>query len=130
MIRQQDKIQEIEDYEKKDFIEVLNIKRNDSYIGEDIYKKGVLIKNNFILKELETYEFNHFTNLTPYCDIDGNYFRFGLDYAEEIVYFRYNPLTKNWEILISDEFIIFHNLFKKGNNYVKIDDSYNTEEVI
>ena len=47
MIRQQDKIQEIEDYEKKDFIEVLNIKRNDSYIGEDIYKKGVLIKNNF-----------------------------------------------------------------------------------
>ena len=130
LIKQLDKLEEIKNFDKTGWIEVFKYKRNEEFIGEDIYKKGVLIKKDFLEKELETNDFNHLINLNPYCDSEGNYHRFGLEYAEELIYNRENLITKEYELSISDEFISFHNLFRVDDKYFKVDESWNKEEVV
>ncbi|MGL5901522.1 MAG: hypothetical protein ACRCZO_02465 [Cetobacterium sp.] len=130
LIKQLDKLEEIKNFDKTGWIEVFKYKRNEDFIGEDIYKKGILIKKDFLEKELETNDFNHLINLNPYCDSEGNYHRFGLEYAEELICNRENLITKEYELSISDEFISFHNLFRVDDKYFKVDESWNKEEVV
>lgn len=128
-ILQLNMISDIEQIGKGDWIEVLNIDHNIKD-GQNIYKFSVLLNKVNKKEELEDNSFSSYLYLSPYCDGNGRYFRFGSEKYEPIVYYRVNEITKENEIGIYDEFIFFYDLYKHENKYYKIDESGDKECVV
>lgn len=127
-----DKIDEINQIWKEDYVTVLLLKWNTE--NQKSYY-SLLVDNDRVKENLETYSWDvHYWDGRPgfvfFWNDEFEYQTIWSDGTECLVYFRTWPGKEVKVFDISQEFILYYDLYKDWNNYVKIHHDWTEEKVV